>query len=171
MEYPWIGLIYLLTNAMKTEWQHRSSYFQAHLAVKIAIWQLLLSLRNISHLFIKTPQMNGTHILWLFLRCRCWILWVSGRRGGMLMFLLPSRTSAVGESTRHAMNVCGTWYRNYVREGGEQLRLLVPLEPLRLALWCNLVVNYQWHVQDGKYWKEDILCGTRQNKHTAFTES
>jgi len=58
-----IGSIYLLTNAMKTEWQHRRSYFQAHLAVKIAIWQLLLSLRNISHLFIKTLQMNGTHIL------------------------------------------------------------------------------------------------------------
>ena len=58
-----VGLIYLLTNAMKTEWQHGSIYFQARLAIKIAIWQLLLSLRNISHCFIKTPQMNGTHIL------------------------------------------------------------------------------------------------------------
>jgi len=45
------------------------------------------------------------------------------------MFLLPSHTSAVAESTHHAMNVRGTWYRNYVREGGEQVRSLVPPEP------------------------------------------
>jgi len=53
------------------------------------------------------------------------------------MFLLPSRTSAVGEST------------HYVREGGEQVRLLLPLEAsvhaqAGIAMWfgCPLAVAY-----------------------------